>query len=172
MNYLITGIAGSGKSTVAEILRSHGRESLDADNADYSRWVERSTGKSLPSRPSTEDWVNRFDWNWKEDEMRGLLSEDRSKNLFVCGISNNQSAFYPLFHKIFLLSVGPDTIGHRLLTRTNNPFGKRPGDLEQTLSWQKEFEEQMKMVGAIVIDGTKPKDEVAQDIVSYVSNEY
>lgn len=170
MNYLVTGVAGTGKSTIAGVLQSRGYTAVDADDAEFCHWVERATGKSYNSRPDTKNWVSRFDWQWKEDRMRQLLAKDTAEPQFICGIAHNQASFYPSFEKIFLLSASPDVISHRLETRTNNPFGKRPGDIEQTLSWQKEFEAQVKQVRAIVINSERSAAEVVDDILGQLND--
>jgi RNase adaptor protein for sRNA GlmZ degradation len=165
-NYLITGVSGSGKSSVAEALEVRGYAAIDADISTYSHWVDRQTGQSYSSRPVEIEWVGRFDWLWKEKEMETVLRHGENHNQFICGTSVNQSLFYPFFNTIFLLSVVDETIVHRLQTRTNNHFGKREGDIERALDWKQGFESDIKRQGAIVIDASEPLQEVLNQILS------
>ena len=195
MRYLITGIAGYGKSTLATALTAAGHAVVDADDSAYSHFVERATGKCFPSWPRTvrrrrklerlwnwlerrsgksfratardEGWAHRLDWVWKEEAMVDLLEQQRDHDLFICGMAHNQAAFYRWFDRIFLLSIDQATIRHRLTTRTNNPFGKRPGEMELTLGRFAEFEALVTDAGGIVIDAARAPDEVMQEILHH-----
>ncbi len=80
----------------------------------------------------------------------------------------NQDKVRNLFDKRFTLVVDDDTMRHRLMTRTNNDFGKHPDDLAQQLEWNKGAVAYAKSIGAIVIDATKPPENVVDEIVKKV----
>jgi len=48
--------------------------------------------------------------------------------LFVAGCEDNQVQFHPQFDHIVLLSAPPDVLAGRLAARTDNPYGKAPGN--------------------------------------------
>lgn len=170
-NYLITGVSGAGKSTVAEALETRGYAAIDADINIYSHWVDRQTGQSYSSRPVEVEWVGRFDWLWKEEQMEKLLRLGENRDQFICGTSVNQSLFYPSFAAVFLLSVDHEIIARRLQTRTNNHFGKREGDIERVLEWKQEFESDIKRLGAIVINASEPLQEVLNQILNNINED-
>lgn len=77
----------------------------------------------------------------------------------------NQDDFRDLFAKRFTLRVDNDTMRERLLSRTNNCFGQSPEELAEQLELNTDVVEDAKRIGSIVIDATRPIDEVADDIV-------
>jgi dephospho-CoA kinase len=174
--FLITGDAGSGKSTLAVYLQTHNYNVIDADQPNFSHWVERATNRCFATRPDkTADSLNKFDWVWKKKAIQKALTQQvEYSSLFLCGVSHNQATFYSLFDKIFLLWLDTSTIIQRLTSRTNNPFGKSPGDLEAVLGWHDEFQNKVQAAGAIVIDGNQSVSVVAQQILEFakVKNEY
>ena len=78
MNTLITGVAGSGKTTIASGLTTRGYDARNMDSLDsLCSWVDLSTGKSDPNfkRNSASDWVGRYGWFWDEDGLKELLAK-------------------------------------------------------------------------------------------------
>jgi RNase adaptor protein for sRNA GlmZ degradation len=115
---LITGMSGTGKSSVIEELKRRGYESIDTDSDAWCEWVSVSPAESSVGAEPERDWV------WKEQEMTALLRQERSGPLFVCGCKSNQGKFYSLFDHIVLLSGPAEVLLDRVATRTTNPYGK------------------------------------------------
>src|ERR1700712_4278981 len=87
---LITGMSGTGKSSVLAELAARGYRTVDTDYGDFHETVD---GESL----------------WRVDRIDALLSaqSDREDPLFVQGTTRNQTLFYPRFAHIVLLSAPP-----------------------------------------------------------------
>jgi shikimate kinase len=96
---LVTGMSGTGKSTVLAELARRGHLTVDTD---YDDWV-------LP------------DGHWDEPRMAGLLA--RHVDLVVQGTVENQGHFYDRFDHVVLLSAPLDVLIERVRARTNNPYG-------------------------------------------------
>ena len=77
----------------------------------------------------------------------------------------NQEKFADLFAKRFVLHVDSDTMRHRLLTRTNNDYGKAPEELAEQLELNTRYAEEAARAGATIVDATRPISAVADDIV-------
>lgn len=74
-----------------------------------------------------------------------------------------------VFDIVVCLAVDNDTLRHRLQTRTTNPFGRHPEELAAALGWNPKMEPAYRQIGATIVDGTRPPDEIADLIVTYVA---
>jgi shikimate kinase len=111
---LLTGMSGTGKSSVIQALAARGYKAVDTDDG----WCE-----PLP------DGRQR----WREDAIGQLLDTEDAGVLFVAGCEENQARFHPQFDVIILFSAPAEVLVERLASRTGNPFGKSPGDLGRVL---------------------------------------
>jgi broad-specificity NMP kinase len=168
-NYLITGVAGTGKSTLAKELRRRGYAAYDTEEG-FSYYIDKRTGErcAYPKQPSPE-WYENHERVFDEKILMNLLKKHADETLFICSITANQAKFYPQFDKIFLLSAPDDVITHRLGTRTNNYFGRHPLDLQRVIGRHQQFDDELKALGAQPVDSTQPIEAVAGEILSYIN---
>lgn len=167
-NYLITGVAGTGKSTIAHELRRRGYAAYDTEEG-FSYYIDKQTDErcAYPKTP-TPEWYDRHERVFDEKVLMNLLKKHAGEPLFICSITANQVKYYPQFDKIFLLTAPDDVITHRLGTRTNNYFGRHPLDLARVIGRHQQFDDELKAVGAVVIDSTQPLDAVVQEIIDNI----
>jgi len=168
MRYLITGVAGTGKSTAAKALRKLGYNAYDTEEG-FSYYIEKTTGVkcSHPTHPS-QKWYDEHERVFDEKVLNNLFKKHAGGDIFIATITANQKKYYPQFNKIFLLSTDENTIKQRLETRTGNDFGKHPLDMHRVLSRQKEFEEEVKARGAIMIDSSGPIEKTVDKILAHL----
>ena len=168
-NYLITGVAGTGKSTLAKELRRRGYAAYDTEEG-FSYYVDKRTGErcAYPKEPSPE-WYENHERVFDEQVLMNLLKKHADEPLFIASITANQSKYYPKFDKIFLLTAPDDLITHRLGTRTNNYFGRHPLDLQRVIGRHQQFDDELKAIGAKVIDSTVPIEQVADKILADIN---
>jgi shikimate kinase len=124
---LITGMSGTGKSSVIAALAARGYRAVDADEDGLSEVVPIPADEPTGLDPG-QDWV------WREERIRALLAEEDADLLFLGGCSPNQGMFYPQLDHVILLSAPAPVIVERLTTRTNNPYGRRPEEVARTLA--------------------------------------
>jgi dephospho-CoA kinase len=149
---LITGMSGTGKSTVLEILGARGHRTVDTDTDRWSHWVTLPDGSP--------------DWIWREQAIADLLAGHHTGNLFVAGCKSNQGKFYPQFDHIVLLSAPADVLLARIAARTNNPYGKRPEERAAILEYLAIVEPQLRATATIEIDTSAPTDKVVEQVES------
>ena len=139
---LLTGMSGTGKSTVIGELRARGYSAVDMDEPGWSEYAPGG------------------DWIWREDRIQERLSLEDSNVLFVSGCAENQVKFYPQFDDIILLSAPAAVLIERLTTRTNNPYGKHPDELAATLQYLETVEPRLRRGAGYEIDTSAPLDQV------------
>lgn len=165
--YFITGIAGTGKSTVGEEFRKLGYEVYDIDAIEgLCRWVHKQTGAEAKYNTGVgKDWLEAHDWVCDQQKLKELLNENPEKETIVVGIAYNQAEFFHLFEKVFLLYCLPEVLINRIDTRSDgNNFGKDQSEQEQILGWYEDFETRMKNLGAIPINTERTLDEIVGDV--------
>jgi gluconate kinase len=168
-NYLITGVAGTGKSALAQELNNRGYAAYDTDRG-FSYYTDKLTGDRVSPPPNpTPQWYSFHQRVFDEKVLMNLIKKHAAEPLFVCSITANQSKFYDQFDKIFLLTSPDDVVIHRLGTRTNSYFGRHPVDLARVVDRHKEFDQELRAAGAIPIDSTRPIETVADEILADIT---
>lgn len=147
---LITGMSGTGKSSLIASLAALGYRAVDTDDG----WCEPQPGGRQ---------------RWREDAIQELLATEDTGVLFVAGCEENQVKFHPWFDHIILLSAPAQILTRRLATRTNNPFGKSARDYQRFLADLAEVEPQLRAIADCEIDTTMPPGEVVQAILTAVN---
>jgi len=162
---LLTGMSGTGKSTLISKLAAYGYKAIDADSDEWSEWVPASSGSELGDSPvrANEDWV------WREDRIGDLLAIEDVDVLFLSGCAENMRLFLPHFDLIVLLSAPANTILQRLKTRTNNAYGTHPDEAARVLALQRTVEPLLRNVATHEIDTRAPVDQVVATILRLVS---
>jgi shikimate kinase len=158
---LLTGMSGTGKSTVIEELAARGYKAVDTDYHGLTELVDVPDDDPTSLAPGQ-------DWLWREDRIQVLLSTDDVDLLFLSGCAPNQVSFYPQFDHIILLTASAPVIAARLTTRTNNPYGQQPHELARVLHLQRTIEPLLKPVVDLEIDTSIPIDQVVATILRHV----
>jgi dephospho-CoA kinase len=145
---LVTGMSGTGKSTVMVELASRGYRVVDTDYGDF-----------VESRPS----LDRPGWErfWREDEIDALLTEHRAGVLFISGCVLNQGRFYPEFGAVVLLTAPADVILARVARRETSDYGKTDADRDLILDDLATVEPLLRQRATAAIDTRAPLDDVA-----------
>lgn len=155
-------MSGTGKSTLIRELAARGYKAIDTDSDEWSEWANASRGAELSGATAQPDWV------WREDRIQRLLSTDDADVLFVSGCKTNQGKFYAQFDYIVLLSAPTRLIIERLATRTTNPYGKHPDELEQVLRYRQTVEPLLRRSASLEVDTSVPVDQVLETVLGHV----
>lgn len=130
----LTGMSATGKSTVISELAARGYKAVDTDYGGWSELVD------VPKNSGQSGVGGGKDWLWREDRIARLLATEDTDVLFISGGATNQVKFYGQFDHIVLLTAPISVITERLLTRTNNPYGKHPDELARVLALKQTVE--------------------------------
>lgn len=146
---LLTGMSGTGKSSVVRELVARGYKAVDTDDG----WCE----------PLAEGLQR-----WREDAIRELLATEDADVVFAAGCEENQIAFHPQFDHIVLLSAPLETLLDRLARRRDNPYGKAPEELRRVHDDLETVEPLLRRAGGHEIRTTAPLDEVVATLLRIV----
>src|SRR6478672_6247747 len=118
---LVTGMSGTGKSTVLAELERRGHRVVDTD---YGDWIE-----DVPHAGEA-----RTEPLWREDRIDALLDGHADGALFIAGCVANQRRFYPRFKAVVLLSAPEEVLLTRIASRRTNDYGKTDAERALILS--------------------------------------
>ena len=146
---LMTGMSGTGKSSVVRELAARGYHAVDADDG----WcVPTPDGRQI----------------WDEDAVEALLSDDAPGVLFFAGCEENMARFLPRFHHVVLLTAPVDVVLERLATRTDNPFGKTAEERHRVLEDLEHIEPRLRAVADHEVQTTGPLADVVAEVLALV----
>ena len=138
--YLLSGLPGTGKTTIQHELDKLGFDTINTDEAwGYYGNLVTEEPVEAPSE-KTREWIKSNGWIWNSKVVRPILEEAHIKPLIVCGGSRNEEQFYPLFAKIFSLHV-PDGVMRERLQARNGTAGTTEQFIERMVEFNQGFYE-------------------------------
>lgn len=137
---LVTGMSGTGKTTLLHELARRGFRTVDTD---YDGWT-------------------LADGSWDATRMTALL--DQHPDVVVSGTTDNQVDFYDRFGHVVLLSVPLDVAIARVSSRTNNPYGSTAAERAEIARNTEEIEPLLRGSASVELDGRRPVAELADRV--------
>ena len=154
---LVTGMAGTGKSSALAELGRRGYRVVDTDQPrwrEYRRYVEPI------------DELHRGEFLWVEDKITLLLDSDDGRLLFVAGGVRNQSKFYDRFDAVVLLTAPAEVILDRVARRTTNDYGKSARDRAEIVVDLAEIEPLLRQGCTHELDASRPLADTVADLIA------
>ena len=171
MKTLITGIAGTGKSTIIKELNQRGIISLDLhDVPDLFFWQDKRTKTKVNYTPvHSRDWFDTVDRLCDINRLKEMFGQ--YDDIIMAGTTSggNQKEFLSLFDKIILLQCDTQILIHRMETRTNKSgYGRTKAEQEDNVEWQKEYDPLLISRGAIPVNTEGDIDEVVEKVIEII----
>ncbi len=167
MKTLITGVAGTGKSTTAKALREKGFFTFDfSDIPSLCYWQDETTGQKVEYSPvHSPEWFLTKKRICDIEKLKEVINQQ--EDVIVTGVaSGNITEYIPLFDKVLLLQCAPEALVHRLETRSNlSGYGKTKTEQDDNIEWQKEFEPQLLSYGAIPLSTQGDIETTVENII-------
>ncbi|HXQ14344.1 MAG TPA: AAA family ATPase [Caulobacteraceae bacterium] len=154
-NYLIEGVSGAGKTTVAEELQRRGYHVIHGDR-ELAYQGDPKTGEPV-------DGLAHAHHIWNVDKVRALVADQSHAASFFCGGARNFPRFIDLFDRVFVLEVDLEALIRRLTERPETEWGGRPAERRLVRRLHATKEDVPK--GGVVIDATAPIERVVDEIL-------
>lgn len=168
MKVFITGRAGAGKSAVIKELQIRGLTAYNTDDIPGTTRLElKATGEVSDWPIGYVDW-QKYSWNWQEKAIKSLVSSDGT--VFIGAIVGNWRDFLPIFDLTIVLTVAPDVLKKRRLTRNTHEFAQDKRNVEEAII-KASTPEEFISTGAIPIDSNRPIEQIVDDILKYVNDD-
>jgi len=168
---LITGVNGSGKTSIAEKLKQMGYPTCDMDRKKgLFVMVDKKTGKPFTDYDNAHlEKVTEMAWICDKEKLASLIANETEPLAFYCGSASNINDILPLFDQVILLKVDEKTTRERLTHRENkNTYGKTAEVQDYIVSWKESWENKMIEKGAIMVDAHGSLDEIVKKILAII----
>ena len=165
----ITGVSGTGKTTIANLLSQKGIKAYSLDEVPgLCHWVNKIDGKIVNYEAKLDrEFIESHSWICNIEKLKQLINQNES--VVILGLADNQEEFLSFFDKIILLQCKPETFLNRIKERADNPFGQDKSAQEYLLDTYKAFEQKILENGAIAVNTEDPTQMVIEKIVKQIS---
>ena len=150
----ITGMSGSGKSTILDALSK--RSSYTTIDTDYDQLSIEVFNQELLET----------EWIWDEGKLGKIISEHKEGVLLLSGTVSNQGKFYSYFTEIIYLSAPLHILLERVQNRTTNDYGKSEAERNEIIANYEQFGEMIEAVSTRSIDATREISSIVDEIDS------
>lgn len=164
---LITGLAGTGKSTIRAELGSRGYQAYDQDEDHIAKWYNNKTGKAVAEHGEpTAEFLQTHSRDILRETIQELATNSQDKLVFLCGDPENEAELRDLFSEVFALRLHEEVRQHRLATRTNNSWGKLPQELAYDAENLRRSAGIYKKLNYSMVDANRPTAEIVDEILA------
>jgi len=157
----VSGVSGTGKSTLMRELRKRGEEAIDMDT-DCIR-VSKVTGNVISYEEAKRDG---YDWIYPKDALQKLKAEAATKDIFILGITDNPQVIQDAADKFVWMTIPLDVLVQRLDSRQKE-YGKSERERKLILDQYNTLSNSLKPE-TFTLDATKPVETIADDLLQHV----
>ena len=164
ISVLVTGVSGSGKTTVCKALQNLEYKAIDIEAiGGLYDLVDEKSGEIVPG--TRDDIKEGLDWNCNKAKLQNLVDTEPGELTFYCGGMSNTDEIWYVFDTVVVLTVSDDTTIHRLSARTTGEFGGKEQDRKWVLSWKHDIERDWLERGGIEVQAENSPPDVAKRVV-------
>jgi len=168
-----------GKSEVLRELQTRGLKAYGVDEDSFGDWVNRNSGEIEVLEPKAgegfniHDWYKNHAWVLSKERIGQIANQANADNLnvFLCGTADGFDDCSNLFSKVVALHMDdPITLAARIQQREDIDFGKDPAELNRILEWQNNAEPHFRTMGAVILNASKPVQEIVDELLMIVAD--
>ncbi|MCA9356309.1 AAA family ATPase [Candidatus Nomurabacteria bacterium] len=159
----ITGISGTGKTTLFNEFVKKGYSALEID--EFSHWENRETGDRISWSPgASKEYLDTHRWVCDMGALNSAIQGLQDENIYIFGVVDQNP--FDFFDKVILLQCSIETAFNRVDKRSDNPFGKGEVEKQWIKGWKDGFESDLLDMGATPVSGEDDIESITQNIIS------
>ena len=148
---LLTGMSGTGKSTVLRMLRDDHTVTIDLDNTE---WVEID--------PLTG--VREF----RIQPLLAHMRQNSDKHIVLAGCEANQYQLYNALDAVILMTAPLPVMRERIRQRKENPYGKSNSEWARIVADKEEIEPLLARHCTYICPTDRPLEDVVMDVKRFL----
>lgn len=169
----ITGVPGTGKTTIQQELTRRGYEAYDIDQPRFGGPTNLVTGEPTQVPPIEErsaEWFKQHEWRVSRHAIEELKKESEGRVVYLCGTATTEHLVWDLFDRVIYLQIDEPTLRSRLANREGNDFGKTEEEVQMILVRFHAAREKVKFLDVTIVDASDDIDTVVASILKTVAN--
>jgi dephospho-CoA kinase len=166
---IISGVSGSGKTTICNELKRYGYKAIDLDEIERLYVIKHvPSGKIIPGPlVLNQETVKQHVMICSYSELKKIILENSDNLVFYCGNLLEPDHLYSMFKKIYLLKVSDKLQIDRLQTRPGN-FWQDVEVQKWLLTCKIELEHIICQQNPILINADRDIEEILEDILQTI----
>lgn len=166
---LVTGVSGTGKTTVCRELEKRGINTIGIDETvDLSYWVHKHTKEKLTKKADfSKEFLSTYEWVC-DLSLLGDLVNNIDGLVVICGNVENISELMNFCDITLLLVCSSKTFLSRIDSRDDNEYGQNEDAKNFILSYYENDNQKCINAGAIVVDAEQSIEKVVEDIMQHI----
>lgn len=151
----VTGHQGTGKSTLMNEVSERGYLTYGLDEEKIAGYFDTELNTPSVNIPTGLDrnleWRKHTVWKADLNKLRTLKLAPDNEPTFIFGNAVNIEEIWRLSAAVIVLQLDDDTTRQRLLNRTNNNYGKHPGEIELALETSRVIRNKAKAYSSVEV---------------------
>lgn len=168
MLVFVTGVAGSGKSTLCGELSARGLAAHDADEgiSRHSRVADGVPVTAPPRSEQTPEWIARHEFRFDLERVREIIaSAQRDAPAFLLGAAYGDDEVVAIADQSWFLDLDEAELRRRIAGRPRDQYGHAPHELESILAWHAAAAERYEALGVRRLDAARPVGRIADELL-------
>jgi AAA domain len=167
----VTGVAGSGKTTLRAELQERGHRARDADEG-FCAWFD-ADGNQVPTLAlhlRTPRWYMNHRWRLLPERVAEFAHDCETGLGFLLGVATNADEMAPYFGALVYLTADAELIRDRLRDRDGTAHATRFAAFASVRDWQHAQEQHWVKQGYTPLDSAADPSAVAEKLLCILAS--